>query len=144
MSNIVRTVVNNSPHTHLIVAQITPYSSYTDGISKYNNYIRNTLVPYFAAQGDFVTTVDQYTNMLVAGTTNIDASLYANGINHPNAVAYGRMAQTWFAGIQALDLPPPPPIINLVMNGSFETPDYANGTNASHNLTNTAGSGWTF
>ena len=143
LSNIVQTVVNNSPNTHLIVAQITPYSSYTDAITKYNNYIRNTLVPYFAAQGNFVTTVDQYTNMLVAGTTNIDASLYANGINHPNAVAYGRMEQTWFAGIQALALPPPPPMINLVINGSFETPDYANGTNASHNITNTAGSGWT-
>jgi len=100
LSNIVNAVVNTRPQTHLILAQITPYSSYTDAIVKYNNYIKDTLVPYFAGLGKFVTTVNQYTNLCVPGTTNIDASLFANGINHPNAVAYDRMAQTWFAGIQ--------------------------------------------
>jgi len=109
LSNLVATVVNNFPGTHLILAQITPYSSYTAAIVKYNNYIANSLVPYFAAQGKRVTTVNQYTNLCVPGTTNIDATLFANGINHPNAVAYDRMAQTWFAGIQALNLPPSPP-----------------------------------
>jgi len=34
LSNIVATVVNKSPNTRLIVAQITPYSSYTAAISK--------------------------------------------------------------------------------------------------------------
>jgi GDSL-like Lipase/Acylhydrolase family len=112
LSNIVYMVVNNSPNTHLIVAQITPYSSYTDSITRYNNYIANTLVPHFASLGKLVTTVNQYTNLCVPGTTNIDSTLFANGINHPNATAYDRMARTWFAGIQALNLPPsPPPVI---------------------------------
>lgn len=109
LSNIVATVVNQSPDTHIIVAQITPYSSYTAAITKYNHYIKDTLVPHFAGLGKRVTTVNQYTNLCAPGTTNIDASLFANGINHPNGVAYDRMAQTWFLGIQALNLPPSPP-----------------------------------
>jgi lysophospholipase L1-like esterase len=143
LSNIVFTVVNNAPNSRLIVAQITPYSSYTLGIVKYNNYIRGVLVPYFAAQGKHVTTVNQYTNLCAAGTTNISPALFANGINHPSAVAYDRMAQTWFAGIQALSLPSPqapPPEVNLVTNGGFETPFFGNNT---HHV-NPAGSSWTF
>src|SRR5690606_15455336 len=100
---------SNSPQTHVIVAQITPYSSYTEAIVRYNNYIKDTLVPYFAGLGKRVTTVNQYTNLCFPGTTTIDASLFANGINHPNNIAYDRMAQTWFEGIQALNLPPSPP-----------------------------------
>lgn len=100
LSNIVATVVNLSPHTRLLVAQITPYSSYTAGITRYNNYIANVLVPYFAGQGKWVGTANQYTNLCLPGTTNIDASLFANGINHPNNLAYDRMAQTWFSALQ--------------------------------------------
>lgn len=143
LSNAVATVVNNSPQTHLIVAQITPYSSYTDAITKYNNYIANTLVPYFAGQGKFVTSVNQYANLCVPGTTIIDATLFANGINHPNNVAYDRMAQTWFNGIQALSLPAARPSsvnANLVINGGFEVPICGANT---HNV-NPEGSGWTF
>ncbi len=109
LSNIIATVVSNSPQTHVIVAQITPYSSYTEAIVRYDNYIKDTLVPYFAGLGKRVTTVNQYTNLCFPGTTTIDASLFANGINHPNNIAYDRMAQTWFEGIQALNLPPSPP-----------------------------------
>ena len=141
---IITTIVSNAPNARVIVAQITPYSTYTDALAKYNTYIRNTLVPGFMAQGKYVTTVNQYTNLLVAGTTNIDTSLYANGINHPNAVGYDRMAQTWFNGIQALTpFAPQPPIIssNLLTNGSFEVPVFAN--NNSHNV-NPSGSGWTW
>ena len=100
LSNIVAAVVDASPDTRVIVAQVTPYSSYTAAIVKYNNYIANTLVPYFAGQGKLVSTVNQYTNLCLLGTTNFDASLFANGINHPNNAAYDRMAQTWFAGLQ--------------------------------------------
>jgi lysophospholipase L1-like esterase len=148
LSNIVATVVSQSPNTRLIVAQITPYSSYTDAITRYDNYIANTLVPDFAAQGKHVTTVNQYTNMCVPGTTNIDPTVYANGINHPTAVAYARIAQTWFAGIQALALPPAPSQFinqrqlnaNLVVNGGFEVPIVPVNT---HNV-NPAGGYWVF
>lgn len=148
LSNIVATVTANAPNTRLIVAQITPYGTNCPGIVKYNTYIREVLVPYFAAQGKFVTTVNQYTNLLFPGTTNIDGSLFANGINHPMPAVYDQMAQTWFDGIQALlPLPPPgtPPVVPPVImgpltNGGFETPLLA--TN-SHNV-NPSGSGWTF
>lgn len=100
LSNIVATVTSLRPDTHLIVAQITPYSGYTAAITSYNNYIANALVPHFAGRGYLVSTVNQYTNLCLAGTTNIDASLFANGINHPNNTVYNRMAQTWLAGLQ--------------------------------------------
>ena len=108
LSNIVNQIVSQTPNTRVVVAQITPYSTYTAALIKYNDYIRNTLVPSFVAQGKHVTTVNQYTNLLVAGTTNIDASLFSNGINHPNTAVYSRMAQTWFQGVQALGLAVPP------------------------------------
>lgn len=109
LSNIVATVVSQSPNTHLIVAQITPYSGYSDSLARYNAYIANVLVPYFAGQGKHVTTVNQYTNLCVPGTTNIDRTAFSNGINHPNNAAYDRMAETWFNGIKALSLGPPQP-----------------------------------
>ncbi|HEY4416785.1 MAG TPA: SGNH/GDSL hydrolase family protein [Verrucomicrobiae bacterium] len=100
LSNIVANAVSLSPHTRLIVAQITPYSSYTEAIVRYNNYIANVLIPYFAGEGYLVSTVNQYTNLCLPGTTNIDASLFANGINHPQPAVYDRMAQTWLGGLQ--------------------------------------------
>jgi lysophospholipase L1-like esterase len=107
LSNIVFTVTANAPNARLIVAQITPYGTNCPGIVKYNSYIRNVLVPYFSAQAKHVTTVNQYTNMLFPGTTKIDGWLFSNGINHPTAAVYDRMAETWFNGIKALNLPPP-------------------------------------
>jgi len=46
--------------------------------------------------------VDQYAHFVTdpAGLA-MDPARYSNGINHPDAVAYTRMAQTWFDGIQA-------------------------------------------
>jgi hypothetical protein len=38
--------------------------------------------------------------MLTNGS--IDPKLFSNGINHPNAVAYDRMAQTWRDAITAI------------------------------------------
>jgi len=111
LSNIVAMAAGISPNTRIIVAQITPYSSDTAALLKYNNYIANVLVPYFAAQGKLVSTVNQFTNLCQPGTTNIDASLFANGINHPNAVAYDHMAQTWFAGLQQYYFTLSPPTV---------------------------------
>ena len=93
----------------------------------YNNYIKNTLVPNYAIQGRKISTVDQYSNFLKNGT--IDASLYANGINHPNATGYDRMAQTWFAGIQALGTIATPPALRRLRRGCART-DRAAGRNS--------------
>ena len=135
LNSIVDTITTTAPNAHLIVAQITPYASYTDSIVQYNNYIANTLVPTYAALGRNVTTVDQYSNMLTTGGA-IDTSLFSNGINHPDAVGYDRMAQTWFDGIVALgDLngnPNPSEAVPVLVNGGFESPAFGANT---HNLT---------
>jgi hypothetical protein len=81
----------------------------------YNTYIRETLVPSYRAQGKHVSTVNQYANLLSNGA--IDPSLFSNGINHPNAVAYNRMAQTWYDGIQAVHPVPEPSAIVLLAAG---------------------------
>jgi hypothetical protein len=101
LNSLVRTVVTLKPSAHLIVAQTIPYATgYTDSLVRYNNYIKNTLVPSYSSQGKLVTTVDQYSPLLTNGV--IDPSLYSNAINHPSAVGYDRMAQNWFDGIESL------------------------------------------
>jgi hypothetical protein len=97
LSNIVKTIVNTRSNAAVIVAQITPMATFSQSIVDYNTCIRNTLVPSFQARGKHVSTVNQYTNLLTNGV--IDPSFFSNGINHPNAVAYDRMAQTWYDGM---------------------------------------------
>ena len=48
-----------------------------------------------------VGTVEQYQNLLKSDGT-IDPELFSNKINHPNATAYARMAQSWFEAIKAI------------------------------------------
>jgi len=138
LSNIVQTIVTNRPNTHVIVAQITPYATYTSALFEYNDYIRNVLVPAFAAQDRHVTTVDQYSNFVTdpAGLT-IDAALYSNGINHPGATGYARMAQTWFNGIQAVLSGGP----TVTIKSPASTQEANPGTILTLNATSTAGSG---
>jgi len=115
LNSIVQTIVTTKPNADVIVAQITPKASYSQSIVDYNTYIRETLVPSYRAQGKHVSTVNQYANLLSNGA--IDPSLFSNGINHPNAVAYNRMAQTWYDGIQAVHPVPEPSAIVLLAAG---------------------------
>jgi hypothetical protein len=106
----------------VIVAQITPMSSgntmVNNNIAVYNSFIRNSLVPTYRAQGKRVSTVDQYSNMLNNGA--IDDSLFSNGINHPGLIAYDRMAETWFQGIQAVHpIPEPSSFVMLFAAGAI-------------------------
>jgi lysophospholipase L1-like esterase len=141
LNTLVTNIVAQRPNAYVIVAQITPYSTDTPAIVYYNNYIKNTLVPSFTAQGRRVSTVDQYSNFLTTGGS-IDASLYSNGINHPNATGYNLMAQTWLSGIQALGsiATGPMPAQCVLANGGFETACF---TDKSHNI-DPAGAAWTF
>ena len=131
LNSLVQDIVYERPTARLVVAQITPYASYTDSIVEYNNYIKNTLVPHYAALGKNVTTVDQYSNF--GSGTSVDASLYSNGINHPNAIGYDKMAATWYSGIQSLGSlsHTAGPTRPALANGGFESTQYA-GT--SHNV----------
>jgi lysophospholipase L1-like esterase len=100
LDSIVRKIVDTSPDSHVIVAQITPTAHLSQSIVDYNTYIRDRLVPAFQTSGKQVSTVNQYANLLTDGS--IDPKLFSNGINHPNAVAYERMAQTWYDAITAI------------------------------------------
>lgn len=97
---IVERVVTTKPDADLVVAQITPKIKPLAEIDAYNAYIRDKLVPTYRAKGCRVSTVDQHRNMLEDGL--IDPSRFSNGANHPDAVAYDRMAQTWFEAIKVL------------------------------------------
>ena len=122
ISNLVETIVTEKPNAHLIVAQILPYSgnyvSHPDNEGKnqvlhdYNVYIRDTLVPTYAANGHKISTVDMY-SMFLTDTNNYESAVatgrHSNGYNHPwnEAVAgagYDTMAQRWFGAIDALSL----------------------------------------
>ena len=113
LNTLVQTIVNTKPDIELIVAQIAPRSTgdNTDPVSQYNDYIKNTLVPYYAAQGKHVTTVDQYAHFVNPdGTVNV--SMYAaSALHHPNVTGYDRMAETWFTGIQSVGIPEPSTLV---------------------------------
>jgi lysophospholipase L1-like esterase len=102
LRDMVQTIVDVKPNAYVIVAQIAPYRTgqNTDSVSRYNRFIRETLVPGFAAQRKRVTAVDQYSNFLTPAG-KVDATLYAN-VAHPNEAGYNRMAETWFQAIQAI------------------------------------------
>jgi lysophospholipase L1-like esterase len=137
LSNIVQTIVANRPKTHVIVAQIIPYATqYTPATYEYNDYIRSVLAPAFAARGYHVASVDQYSHFVAdpAGLT-ANPARYSNGINHPDAVAYGQMAQTWFAGIAAALGGGPA----VVLGAPATTQEASPGTVIAINATNIAG-----
>ena len=120
LKNLVQTIVDTKPNAKVIVAQIIPQRGYTS-VQMYNNYIKDTLVPYFQDQHDFVTTVDQYANFLNTDGA-IDRPMFASPstsstlLLHPSVEGYARMAQTWFDGIQAVV--PEPSSITLVAAGA--------------------------
>lgn len=108
LTNLVNTITTQAPDAHLIIAEIMPKWTYQQGIVNYNSWIRSTLVPNNRALGRNVSVVDQYAPFLTnpADLTSINQSLISNGINHPDNIGYGKMAQVWFAGIEALGLGP--------------------------------------
>jgi alpha-L-rhamnosidase/Bacterial Ig-like domain len=108
LNTLVDTIFTTKPGVRLIVARIMPKYTYEAGIVSYNNYIRDTLVPNHQALGRKITMVDQYAPFLTnpADLTTIDQALFSNGINHPSNPGYDKMAQVWFAGIEALGIAP--------------------------------------
>ncbi len=117
LTNLTDLILATKPNVNMIVAQINTYKDGTlnNSTVAYNDYIKNTLVPGYAAAGYSVGTVDQYTNFLKPDGT-FDQSLYSN-IIHPNASGYHLMANTWFEGIEALppivpEIPLPGPVVS--------------------------------
>jgi lysophospholipase L1-like esterase len=109
--SLVETIVTEKPDAHLIVAQITPYApsqiEKNQLLYDYNVYIRDTLVPEFAANGHKVSTVDMYSLFLTDPNdyeSDVAPGKHSNGFNHPFNEEYELMAQRWFAAIEALNL----------------------------------------
>lgn len=109
--SLVETIVADKPDAHLIVAQITPYANTQMDKNKwlydYNIYIRDTLVPEFAAKGHKVSTVDMYSLFLTDMNdyaSAIASGKHSNHYNHPTNEVYDLMADRWFAAIEALGL----------------------------------------
>lgn len=109
LNTLVNSIVTAAPNAHLIVAQITPLASFNQDLYNYNIYIRDTLVPSYAAADKKVTTVNLYSLFLTDPSNYASAiapNVLANGINHPDNAHYDLMAQEWFNGIGALGLGP--------------------------------------
>jgi hypothetical protein len=115
LNTLVSQIVNVKPNVKLIVAQIPPRSTYQQSLVNYNNYIKNTLVPFYVAQGKHVSTVDQYVNLLTNknNLTSIDTSLFTDSA-HLRPVGYDRLAHTWLAGIEAVSPVPEPGSLSLL------------------------------
>jgi len=109
--SLVETILTDKPDAHLIVAQITPYVDTQTEKNKllydYNVYIRDELVPSFAAKGHNVSTVDMYSLFLTDPNdyeSPVAPDKHSNKFNHPYNAEYDLMAERWFSGIEALGL----------------------------------------
>lgn len=108
---LVETLISEQPDAHLIVAQITPYvdtqTEKNQLLYDYNVYIRDTLVPEFAAKGHKVSTVDMYSLFLTDRNdyeSPVAPGKHSNNYNHPFNAEYALMADRWFEAIEALGL----------------------------------------
>lgn len=104
LDGLVDTIFKAKPDVKLIVAQITPKANFNPDLFNYNTYIRDTLVPKYSGSGRSIATVDQYKHFLTdpSDPKSINPAHFSNGINHPDPATYDLMADTWFAGLQAL------------------------------------------
>lgn len=98
--SLVSAILATDPGVRLIVAQITPLGVFNQDIFNYDYYIKSALVPYFAAEGFNIRSVDFYTPFLrdPANPYSIEPSKLADGI-HPTNAMYDVMAERWFKAI---------------------------------------------
>lgn len=108
---LVHTIVTEQPGAQLIVAQITPYVNTQKDKNRllydYNIYIRDTLVPQYAAMGHKVSTVDMYSLFLEDINdylSPVASGKHSNNYNHPFNAEYDLMADRWFEAIEKLNL----------------------------------------
>ncbi|MDD7985332.1 hypothetical protein PQO01_10245 [Lentisphaera marina] len=104
LDSLVKTIYQTDESVQLIVAQITPYSSYKKLLFDYNTFIREKLISKYKEQGRAISTVDLYHHFLVDSKNpqSIDKKRLSNGINHPTNKLYEKMAETWFEGIKSI------------------------------------------
>ena len=89
--NLINEIVTLRPNTHLIMADMTPYTGFSSTVAAYNA-VMNSEVAQFQAAGDNVSVVDLNTNFPAGGSDGL----------HPNNVGYSWMANQWLSAIEAL------------------------------------------
>jgi len=91
-------IIRDAPDALLVVAQITPLGSATNGVQPYNAAIP-AIVKQRADAGKHVLLVNMF-SAFTAANANVSA-LLADGV-HPNDTGYGIMAQTWYDAIESV------------------------------------------
>jgi lysophospholipase L1-like esterase len=116
IDSLVRTIVTTKPDAELIVAKITPRSTYQADMITYNNKVASTVAKY-AGLGNHVTLVDQYSNLLTDpnNLTSINTALICPDGAHLRPAANELLAETWFEGIQAVAPVPEPGTLSLLV-----------------------------
>jgi lysophospholipase L1-like esterase len=101
LEELVDTIFASDPEVGLILAQITPYTTYNPDLFSYNRFIRDSLAPSIASKGRSIATVDLYTPYLTDpdDPASIDAAWFSNGKNHPTNAMYDQIAERWFQAI---------------------------------------------
>lgn len=104
LDSLVKTIYETDNNVKLIVAQITPLSTFNQDLFDYNTYIRQILVPTYTGKGYIISTVDLYKHFLndQNDPRSIDATSLSNRINHPTNALYDKMADSWFQGIELM------------------------------------------
>ena len=105
LSSLVGKIYTAKPTVKVIVAQIIPFTTYHAEIVAYNDYIRDTLVPFYQAQDRDISTVSMYNAFLTnpADNTAIDVTKFGSAA-HPAASGYQAMANTWLPAITPMTL----------------------------------------
>ena len=99
MTEVIGTIRTWRPSAKLFVGTVTPYTVSTPAIAHFNRYIVDELQPSFARDGYHFIVVDQFSPFVDPEGT-VREELFSNGLNHPSAVGYDKIAEAWFAAIK--------------------------------------------
>jgi lysophospholipase L1-like esterase len=91
-------IISDAPDALVVVAQITPLGSATNGVQAYNAAIP-AIVQQRVDAGKHLLLVNM-SSAFAAANTNVSA-LLADGV-HPNDQGYAIMAQTWYDAIESV------------------------------------------
>jgi hypothetical protein len=104
LDDLVGEITDLRPDAYLLVASIIPIElsdEMNDLVKRYNEQIRDVIVPRYQRMGRNVSFVDQYDNFVDNAGRFIPGAL-PDG-KHPNGPGYDRMAETWFRAIDRIE-----------------------------------------
>jgi lysophospholipase L1-like esterase len=98
LGDLIDQVINDAPNALIVVAQITPLGSATNGVQAYNAAIP-AIVQQRIDAGKHLLLVNM--SAAFAAANNNVSALLADGV-HPNDQGYAIMAQTWYDAIEGV------------------------------------------